>query len=310
MDLESLYSFLTVARTKSISKAAKHLHVTQPTLSFRIRKLEEKLGFPIFDRNWNGIRLTNEGRYLLTYVTQWIQDFSDALTVLTHDQNNFKVYLQEATDTCKINIGLDPWLVPLLIKPLLNALKPYPEIEFKIVSRPTALMIKLIEDEAIQLGAYYTEDNTTQDAPLIPDKMVLLSCSEQSVQIKTDLSNIDVLKTKPYFLFDNPVLVYHSNITSQIIKKLGITKVHLVDDVQVMLHLTAGNHGYTIVPKSCIGLFLNQIKQGELPISMIEIRSPQIPKIYIKIAYSASSDYLRHIAEKTAQDVHRLLLSS
>lgn len=310
MDLESLYSFLTVARTKSISKAAKQLHVTQPTLSFRIRKLEENLGFPIIYRNWKGIHLTDQGRYLLIFITQWIQDFSDALTVLTHDKNNYKVYLREATDTCKINIALDPWLIPLMIRPILKTLQSYSDIKFKIMTRPTALILKLFEEEMIHFGAYYTEESSPQDTSLIPDKLVLLTCADQPTQIKEDLSNIDVLKTKPFLLFDNPILVYHSNITSQIIKELGISQVLLVDDVQVMLHLTAENYGYTIVPKSCIAMFLQQIYAQELPVQILEIHSPQIPSLYIKINYSKKYDFLRQLADKIAQDTRQTLLNS
>lgn len=94
MDFESLYSFLMVARTKSISKAAKQMHVTQPTLSARIRKLEEGLGFSLIERNWEGVRLTEKGRYFLPYVAQFLQDFSNALTVC----HEFKVSYKEVID--------------------------------------------------------------------------------------------------------------------------------------------------------------------------------------------------------------------
>lgn len=50
MDLEGLHSFATIAKEKSISKAAQTLHVTQPTLSARIRKLEEGMGVKLLDR--------------------------------------------------------------------------------------------------------------------------------------------------------------------------------------------------------------------------------------------------------------------
>ncbi|MFV5993214.1 LysR family transcriptional regulator [Streptomyces sp. NPDC056231] len=47
MDLEALRSFLAVAKHRSISKAAAGSYVTQPTMSQRLRRLEESLGFAL-----------------------------------------------------------------------------------------------------------------------------------------------------------------------------------------------------------------------------------------------------------------------
>ena len=43
-----LYYFLTVAREQNITKAAKTLHITQPTLSRQMALLEEEIGVKLF----------------------------------------------------------------------------------------------------------------------------------------------------------------------------------------------------------------------------------------------------------------------
>lgn len=53
--------FLTVAREENITKAAEILHITQPTLSRQLSKLEEDLGVQLFSRGKKGIALTAEG---------------------------------------------------------------------------------------------------------------------------------------------------------------------------------------------------------------------------------------------------------
>lgn len=50
MELRLLRYFWTVAEEKNISKAAKVLHITQPTLSRQIKELEEELGTALFSR--------------------------------------------------------------------------------------------------------------------------------------------------------------------------------------------------------------------------------------------------------------------
>ncbi|HBM8856410.1 TPA: LysR family transcriptional regulator, partial [Enterococcus faecium] len=50
MDIRILTYFLAVAREKNISRAAKSLHITQPTLSKQLKDLEEELGVTLFTR--------------------------------------------------------------------------------------------------------------------------------------------------------------------------------------------------------------------------------------------------------------------
>lgn len=64
MELRTLQYFLTVAQEESFSKAAKVMHVTQPTLSRQIALLEESLGVTLFQRSTRNIMLTDEGMLL------------------------------------------------------------------------------------------------------------------------------------------------------------------------------------------------------------------------------------------------------
>lgn len=59
-----LYYFLTVAREQNITKAAKALHITQPTLSRQMTLLEKEVGVPLFRKDSRPIRLTDEGLLL------------------------------------------------------------------------------------------------------------------------------------------------------------------------------------------------------------------------------------------------------
>ena len=67
MDLFQLETFLAVAQTGSFSGAAKVVHRTQPAVSQVVRKLEEELGEPLFDRSSRDGRLTDAGKVLQEY---------------------------------------------------------------------------------------------------------------------------------------------------------------------------------------------------------------------------------------------------
>ncbi|KRL27089.1 LysR substrate binding domain protein [Limosilactobacillus frumenti DSM 13145] len=61
METRVLKYFLTVARTNNITKAARKLHITQPTLSRQIMDLEQELGVTLFDRQNRHLQLTKQG---------------------------------------------------------------------------------------------------------------------------------------------------------------------------------------------------------------------------------------------------------
>lgn len=70
MDLGQLEVFLSVAREGRFSRAAQKLHRTQSAISQSIRKLEEELGEPLFDRSSRDGQLTDAGVVLQEYAAQ------------------------------------------------------------------------------------------------------------------------------------------------------------------------------------------------------------------------------------------------
>ncbi|MCA1055850.1 LysR family transcriptional regulator [Rossellomorea aquimaris] len=59
--LPRLNAFIKVARKGSFTKAAKELYISQPALSKQMKRLEEELGFALFDRTSSGVELTEKG---------------------------------------------------------------------------------------------------------------------------------------------------------------------------------------------------------------------------------------------------------
>jgi DNA-binding transcriptional LysR family regulator len=82
MDLSQLEVFLTVAREGRFSRAAEKLFRTQSAVSQTIRKLEEELGEPLFDRTSREGVLTDAGQVLQEYAEKLLNLRSDAREAL------------------------------------------------------------------------------------------------------------------------------------------------------------------------------------------------------------------------------------
>lgn len=76
MNFNHLRVFMTVAQTLSYSKAGEELHISQPTVSVQVQKLEEQLGIELFEQIGKKIHLTEAGHTLYTYAKK-IFDLAD-----------------------------------------------------------------------------------------------------------------------------------------------------------------------------------------------------------------------------------------
>ena len=81
MELQDLRCFLAVAQQLNFTRAASLLHITQPTLSRRIRDLEVELGTQLFDRGYHDVSLTDKGLILQKEAYEILQR-TDALPSL------------------------------------------------------------------------------------------------------------------------------------------------------------------------------------------------------------------------------------
>jgi DNA-binding transcriptional LysR family regulator len=77
--VKQIRSFIAVAKARSFTQAAATLHMSQPTLTVQIRRLEEALGVRLLDRNSRAVDLTRIGRELLPVLERNVQDLDAVL---------------------------------------------------------------------------------------------------------------------------------------------------------------------------------------------------------------------------------------
>lgn len=122
MDIRVLKYFLAVAREENITKAAEMLHITQPTLSRQLSKLEDDFGIQLFLRGKNGITLTDEGLLLRRRAEEIVE---------LAEKTERELAAHEETIAGEITIGSGELAAVRLLPPLFKSFKEkYPNVTF------------------------------------------------------------------------------------------------------------------------------------------------------------------------------------
>lgn len=98
----------------NFTKAAKALYISQPSLSLAIKKLEGKLGMPLFDRQAGSLRLTSEGEY-------FVREATNLLSMSETFEKNMQNLISNAKKS--INFGISPFYGRYYLPKLISKFK-------------------------------------------------------------------------------------------------------------------------------------------------------------------------------------------
>jgi DNA-binding transcriptional LysR family regulator len=83
LDLDQLQTFCAIADCGSFTEAARRVHKTQPAVSTQVKRLEQRLGNPLFSRGGRGIALTGQGELLYALARRMLQLNAEIVDLLT-----------------------------------------------------------------------------------------------------------------------------------------------------------------------------------------------------------------------------------
>jgi DNA-binding transcriptional LysR family regulator len=93
LDITTLRSFVAVADTGGVTRAAGFLNLTQSAVSMQLKRLEEVLGLELLDRSGRGIALTAAGDQLLGYARRMVALNDEVIGRLTHHEFEGEIVL-------------------------------------------------------------------------------------------------------------------------------------------------------------------------------------------------------------------------
>jgi DNA-binding transcriptional LysR family regulator len=149
LDLTALRSFVTVAETGGVTRAAHQLHLTQSAVSMQIKRLEEMLQQPLLDRAGRGVQLTAHGEQLLGYGRRILAINDEVISRMMNDAFEGELRLGVPTDI----------VYPHIPRVLRHFDREFPRVKIHLLSSYTTNLKEMIEAGEADLIL------TTENAP-------------------------------------------------------------------------------------------------------------------------------------------------
>ena len=247
MDLRQLTYFLTIAKEGQITKAAKHLHITQPPLSQQMLSLEKELGVQLFRRTKKSIILTEAGTILQRRASQIL----DLVQLTTNEVRETSTGLKG-----KLTIGIINSSGRLLLPEVIRRFhKEYPQVTFDLHQGTTLHIIELLKSHLIDVGFVRVPIDTSafESVPIPAEKIIMVA---HQALINPPDKILDLMHLKDYPLlvhrrYESTIMDYFHN------KNVEPTILCTSDEMIPLLTWALRGLGIAIVPEFSITLFAN-----------------------------------------------------
>ena len=196
MKLTQLEYFCVAARYHNITKAAKELFLTQPTISAHISSLEKELNVRLFIRNTKEVSLSDDGKDLYRYAKQ-ITDLEKAIEERFYmDSDDGKHFITIAASTIPAQY--------LLPKVLMCYRERYPKEQIKIMETDSSEVVTQVVDHMVDVGFTGTvlEKKHCKYIPFYKDELAVIAPDTPEYRIlkEQNRDDIDWIKRKPLIL--------------------------------------------------------------------------------------------------------------
>jgi LysR family hydrogen peroxide-inducible transcriptional activator len=193
MEMHQLRYMVAVARTRNFSRAAEQCHISQPSLSQQIQKLEDELGERLFDRMKREARLTAHGEAFLHHAVAILAEVDAARREATDAKN-----LLSGTMAIGVLPTIAPYLLPVVMEEFTEK---YPGVEIVIQEDTTAQLVKFLLacEIDLALASHPIEDPRLEVRELFTEELLLALPSGHPFTRKRTISMAE-LEGEPFIV--------------------------------------------------------------------------------------------------------------
>lgn len=267
--------FLTIAETKSVTKASEKLYISQPSLSQYLKKLEEELGVKLFTRANNCMELTDMGKRFQEYINQCILldlKFQRDISSLSQHKNFL------------LRMGAPSWTGSVIFPEVVPRISMvYPDMNIELIEAGSSTLINQFNSNKLDIMIYHAHPELAQvDAEVLyRDSLYLVMKATHPLVmesgIKTSKKTMVPISPealrKERFIITDPDLIM-TKIVKEYLQRNGIElgKVLVAKNIVTIMNLVAMGAGYSFLPGQLIEKSIHKES-----VAYIEVSKEQIP---------------------------------
>ncbi len=280
MTLQQLEYILAVNQHRHFGRAAEHCHVTQPTLSAMIQKLEEELGVKLFDRNVQPVCPTSIGERIIDQARQVL---------------NQSAHIREIVDEEKgamigtFRLGILPTIAPYLLPRFYpHFLELYPKLDVQVSEMKSADIELALEKGDLDAAIIATQPENKQliAEPLFYEEFYGYVSTLEPV-FKEKVIRTSDITGKHLWLLDEGHCFRDQLVKFCHIKGVQDSrKAYRLGSIETFMRMVESGRGVTIIPE----LSLSQLNtcQQEL------VRPFAVPRPAREVRLVIPADFVRH----------------
>ncbi|EEM06536.1 Transcriptional regulator, LysR [Bacillus pseudomycoides] len=291
MEIKELKTFKMIVQEGTFSLAAKKLNYAQSTVTTHIKKLENELGFLLFERGWDA-RLTEEGILFAEEVDNllmhWNYSISQAQRISNEEKGTLRIGILES---------VAEKLIPPILK-YLNDEKPYIHCDFVVGN--TALLSQMIEQNKIDFAVCANNENISNlnFTPLSKEQIEFIVNNPNHPVLKKESVEISDIIHYPILIGENSCNYYKAVNSFLVENNVSFQRVYNCSAVHLMPQMVFGN-AIGILPKGTV------LKQSNISFK-IKGFNPKVP-IGLLIS-SKKRNYLSQTKQQLMKLIESLLL--
>ena len=243
LDLVELETFLAVAELASFSLAAQQLHVTQPSITGRVQRLEEALGTKLLVRTSRRVEMTPQGAVLFAEATGALR----RLRKVVHD---FRQQAQQARQ--RVVVAATPMLAALTLPPIIRAYSQrYTDVQMQLRDLSYADCLSALEAGTADLAvlAFEGRDSRFQVQTLWSDDMVLVVPANHALGC-LQRTTIEQLAPHPLLVVEQYEPM-HRRIDEELKRRsLALAPFTTVASLNTLLGMLDAGMGAALLPRS------------------------------------------------------------
>ncbi len=208
MNFSEIETFLMIVQTKNITKTSENLYLSQPTVSHRLKSLEDELNTKLVVRKkgHKTIELTPKGEEFISIAQRWMTLWKEMQM------------LQNGQEKVLLTVGCIDTLHTTVMYPFyLKLLREQNQIDLRLRTHQSSELYGLLEKHEIDIGFVYhhLHYKNVIATPVLREKMYLVQSEERALQkkkIHTDEMNP---QKELFFSWDTNYQIWHDQFITQ-----------------------------------------------------------------------------------------------